>query len=172
LFEIRFLFYNKKRPHPLYGNVWITKKNVPPLMEMSGSASDPIASCTLHVPEFLRGLHLIRRDFLLWYRLYLHSNPPLSVFSLENGCTSGVSHRNWLCLPRLQIQLAGSVIMCMFLYLMIDVKHPNKTVLNTQWFVIYVCSWRHSWLHILWVVLNIKMKLSFIHSDLLYTCAL
>ena len=144
---------------------------------MAGSASDPIdnASCTIHVPELLRGLHLIRREILLWYRLHLHSNPPLSLFWFYYSCTSGVSHRIWLFLPRLQIQLAESVIMCMYLCLMIDDKHPYKTVLNTQWFVlcicgfiyfmsgakhqnetvlytqwidIYRCSLRHLWLHI------------------------
>jgi hypothetical protein len=54
LFEIQFLFYSKK-------------KVPPPFIEMAGSASDPIdnASCTIHVPELLRGLHLIRREILL-----------------------------------------------------------------------------------------------------------
>ena len=164
LFEIQFCFIAKK-------------KSPPPFIEMAGSASDPIdnASCTIHVPELLRGLHLIRREILLWYRLHLHSNPPRSLFWFYYSCTSGVSHRIWLFLPRLQIQLAESVIMCMYLCLMIDDKHPYKTVLNTQWFVlcicgfiyfmsgakhqnesalytqwidIYRCSLRHLWLHI------------------------
>ena len=161
LFEIRFLFYSKKKPPP-------------PFIEVAGSASDPIAnaSCTIHVPESLRGLRLIRRAILLWYRLHRHSNPPPSLFWLYYGCMSGVSHWIWLLLLRLEIQLAGSVIMCMYLCLMIDVKtvlntqwfvlcicgfiyfmsgakHQNESALYTQWIAIYRCSLRHLWLHIL-----------------------
>ena len=162
---------------------------------MAGSASDPIdnASCTIHVPELLRGLHLIRREILLWYRLHLHSNPPCSLCWFYYSCTSGVSHRIWLFLPRLQIQLAGSVIMWMYLCLIIDVKHPYKTILNIQWFVlcmcgfiyfmsgakhqnetvlytqwiaICMCSLKYLRIHILiWVALYIHMKLSIIYSD-------
>lgn len=175
---------------------FIAKKSPPPsFIEMAGSASDPIdnASCTIHLPESLRGLRLIRREILLWYRLHLHSNPPRSLFWLYYSCTSGVFHRIWLFLPRLQSQLAGSVIMCMYLCLMIDVKHPYKTVLNTQWFdlcicgfiyfmsgtkhqnetvlyiqwfALYMCSLKHLRIHILiWVALYIHMKLSIIYSD-------